>query len=83
LGAAGVDYVVVRRREKFTNYYQGSLEYGIPDARAELLHLDMEGAEEKFERIVGITGEIKLWWPANRFRDRKEPQRGLNLDAST
>jgi hypothetical protein len=39
LDAAQVDYIVLRREETFTQYYKDWLEHGIPDQRAELLHL--------------------------------------------
>ena len=39
LDAAQVDYIVLRREETFTQYYKNWLEHGIPDQRAELLHL--------------------------------------------
>jgi 4-amino-4-deoxy-L-arabinose transferase-like glycosyltransferase len=39
LDAAKVDYIVLRRKETFTRYYQEWLTHGIPDPRAELLHV--------------------------------------------
>jgi 4-amino-4-deoxy-L-arabinose transferase-like glycosyltransferase len=39
LDAAQVDYIVLRRSETFTQYYKEWLERGIPDSRAELLHV--------------------------------------------
>jgi len=48
LDAAQVDYVVLRRGEKFTHYYEDWLTRGIPDQRAELLRLTSVAGEEKF-----------------------------------
>jgi len=39
LDAAHVDYLVLRRGQTFTRYYEDWLTHGIPDPRAELLHL--------------------------------------------
>jgi 4-amino-4-deoxy-L-arabinose transferase-like glycosyltransferase len=39
LDAANVDYVVLRRQEKFTKYYEDWLAHGIPDPRAQLVYL--------------------------------------------
>lgn len=47
LDAAQVDYVVLRRGEDFTRYYEDWLTRGIPDHRAELLRLS-SGADAKF-----------------------------------
>ena len=44
LDAAQVDYVVLRRGEVFTQYYKDWLTRGIPDARAELLHVPVTNA---------------------------------------
>jgi hypothetical protein len=38
LDAAKVDYVVLRRGVKFTEYYENWLTHGIPDARAQLVY---------------------------------------------
>jgi 4-amino-4-deoxy-L-arabinose transferase-like glycosyltransferase len=38
LGAAQVDYVVLRREEKFTRYYEDWLTRGIPDPKAQLVY---------------------------------------------
>jgi hypothetical protein len=46
LDAAQVDYVVLRRDEKFTKYYQDWVEHGIPNQRAELLQLPVDGADK-------------------------------------
>lgn len=48
LDAAQVDYVVLRRHEKFTRYYDEWLAHGIPDHRAELLQLPSAAAADKF-----------------------------------
>jgi hypothetical protein len=48
LDAAGVDYVVLRRGEKFTKYYEEWLNHGIPDHRAELLRLPALTGVDKF-----------------------------------
>src|SRR5262249_2950792 len=46
LDAAQVDYVVLRRREKFTQYYEAWLARGIPDRRAEFLHVSPDADTE-------------------------------------
>jgi len=46
LDAAQVDYVILRRGEKFTQYYEQWLTHGIPDDRAELLQPSVAGAEK-------------------------------------
>jgi hypothetical protein len=47
LDAAQVDYVVLRRGEKFTKYYQDWVEHGIPDERAELVDISpLAGADQ-------------------------------------
>lgn len=48
LDAAQVDYVVLRREEKFTQYYEDWLTHGIPDHRAELLQLSSVAGADKF-----------------------------------
>jgi 4-amino-4-deoxy-L-arabinose transferase-like glycosyltransferase len=48
LDAAEVDYIVLRRGEKFTQYYEDWLRRGIPDRRAELLQLPSVAGAEKF-----------------------------------
>ena len=47
LDAAQVDYIVLRRDETFTQYYKEWLEHGIPNRRAELLHVSPE-ADARF-----------------------------------
>ena len=47
LDAAQVDYVVLRRDTKFTQYYEAWLTRGIPDRRAELLRVSPD-ADTKF-----------------------------------
>jgi 4-amino-4-deoxy-L-arabinose transferase-like glycosyltransferase len=47
LDAAHVDYIVLRKGAVFTKYYEEWLNRGIPDRRAELLHLP-SGADAKF-----------------------------------
>jgi len=37
-----VDFVILRRDGKFTQYYEDWLTRGIPDSRAELLHVSPE-----------------------------------------
>ncbi|HYM74925.1 MAG TPA: glycosyltransferase family 39 protein [Candidatus Dormibacteraeota bacterium] len=49
LDAAQVDYVVLRRGEKFTQYYDDWLTHGIPDKRAELLQLASVAGGDSFE----------------------------------
>lgn len=39
LDAARVDYIVLRRGETFTKYYDEWMTQGIPDSRAELIHV--------------------------------------------
>jgi len=47
LDAAQVDYIILRRGEAFTQYYEEWLKRGIPDPRAELLHVS-PGVDAKF-----------------------------------
>ncbi len=47
LDAAKVDYVVLRRGQKFTRYYEEWLDHGVPDRRAELLRAPL-GADAQF-----------------------------------
>jgi len=50
LDAAQVDYVIERKDQKFTRYYEDWLLNGIPDRRAELLDLSsIPGAADKFK----------------------------------
>jgi 4-amino-4-deoxy-L-arabinose transferase-like glycosyltransferase len=46
LDATKVDYIVLRRGEKYTKYYEEWLEKGIPSPRAERLRLPLSGAEK-------------------------------------
>ena len=46
LDAAKVDYIVLRRGEKYTKYYEEWMEKGIPSPRAELLRPSVSGAEK-------------------------------------
>ncbi|HEV2732026.1 MAG TPA: glycosyltransferase family 39 protein [Terriglobales bacterium] len=46
LDAVEVDYVVLRHGEQFTKYYEDWLTHGIPDHRAELLHLSIPGSDK-------------------------------------
>jgi len=48
LDSAQVDYVVLRRDQKFTKYYEDWLAHGIPDRRAELLQLPALVGVDKF-----------------------------------
>jgi 4-amino-4-deoxy-L-arabinose transferase-like glycosyltransferase len=48
LDAAQVDYIVLRRGEKFTQYYEEWLTRGIPNPRAELLQLPSVADAERF-----------------------------------
>jgi 4-amino-4-deoxy-L-arabinose transferase-like glycosyltransferase len=48
LDAAQVDYVVLRRGEKFTQYYAEWLTQGIPNHRGEVLHLSSVAGADKF-----------------------------------
>lgn len=47
LDAEKVDYIVLRRGQPFTKYYQEWMTQGIPDSRAELLHIS-PGADAEF-----------------------------------
>jgi hypothetical protein len=47
LDDAQVDYMVLRRGETFTQYYEEWLQRGIPDRRAELLHVS-SGVDAKY-----------------------------------
>jgi len=46
LDFAKVDYVILRRDSKFTRYYENWLTHGIPDPRAELLHVPPDAANK-------------------------------------
>ncbi len=48
LEATQVDYVILRRDERFTKYYQEWLTHGIPDHRAELVQLSSVPGADKF-----------------------------------
>ena len=48
LDAVQVDYVVLRRGEKFTQYYEEWLTHGIPDQRAERLQLPSVAGSDRF-----------------------------------
>jgi len=48
LDAAQVDYIVLRRGERFTQYYEDWLNHGIPDHRAERLQLPSASDTDKF-----------------------------------
>lgn len=48
LDSAHVDYVVLRRDEKFTKYYEDWIEHGIPDGRAEPVDLPSIPGADKF-----------------------------------
>lgn len=48
LDASKVDYVVLRRGEKFTEYYEDWLKRGIPDSRAELAYVSSGENAGKF-----------------------------------
>jgi 4-amino-4-deoxy-L-arabinose transferase-like glycosyltransferase len=48
LDAGRVDYIVLRRGEHFTRYYEDWLTHGIPDQRAELLQLPSFPGADKF-----------------------------------
>ena len=48
LDATRVDYVILRRSEKFTQYYEDWLEHGIPDRRAELVQLPSIAGVDRF-----------------------------------
>jgi hypothetical protein len=39
LDAIKVDYIVLRRGQKFTKYYEAWMTHGIPDSRAEPIHV--------------------------------------------
>jgi len=46
LDAVRADYVILRRGEEFTKYYEDWLAHGIPDHRAELLQVSVAGADK-------------------------------------
>lgn len=48
LDAAQIDYVVLRRGERFTRYYEDWLTQGIPDREAERLQLSSVAGADKF-----------------------------------
>lgn len=48
LDVAAVDYVVLHRGEKYTHYYESWLTNGIPDPRAELVHLSLGANTSQF-----------------------------------
>jgi hypothetical protein len=48
LDASQVDYIVLRREEKFTQYYAEWLTHGIPDPRAELVQPSSVTGADKF-----------------------------------
>jgi 4-amino-4-deoxy-L-arabinose transferase-like glycosyltransferase len=48
LDAARVDYIVLRRSEKFTQYYEDWLMHGIPDSRAELVNVSSDADPGEF-----------------------------------
>jgi 4-amino-4-deoxy-L-arabinose transferase-like glycosyltransferase len=58
LDAARVDYIVLRRGEKFTQYYEDWLTHGIPDHRAELLQLSSVAGADKFVVFRWHRGEF-------------------------
>jgi 4-amino-4-deoxy-L-arabinose transferase-like glycosyltransferase len=68
LDAAQVDYVVLRRDQKFTHYYDDWLMHGIPDARAELLQAPSIAGADKFaiyrwhrsEHASGAPNDIEI-----------------------
>lgn len=62
LDAAQVDYVVLRRGEKFTQYYEEWLTRGIPDHRAELLQLSSVAGADKFVVYRWHRGESAGAW---------------------
>jgi hypothetical protein len=65
LDAAQVDYIVLQQGEKFTKYYEDWLEHGIPDRRAELVHVPLVNENGGyvvyrwhrigFERLTGFS----------------------------
>jgi hypothetical protein len=65
LDAAFVDYIVVRRKEKFTQYYDDWMAHGIPDPRAELVYVS-QGAN---------AGEIVVYrWHRDNSSHPKLPE---------
>ena len=48
LDAAKVDYVVLRRDDRFTQYYEDWLTHGIPDPRAELVYVSSGASADRF-----------------------------------
>jgi 4-amino-4-deoxy-L-arabinose transferase-like glycosyltransferase len=69
LDAARVDYVVLRRGEKFTQYYEDWLTHGIPDHRAERLQLSSVAGADKF---------VVFRWHRGEFADSSVPKQTQN-----
>jgi hypothetical protein len=76
LDAAQVDYIVLRREEKFTQYYAEWLTYGIPDPRAELV---------RPSSVVGADKFVIYRWHRNGVGESsssvgKKTQKGVSQD---
>jgi 4-amino-4-deoxy-L-arabinose transferase-like glycosyltransferase len=76
LDAAQVDYVVLRRGEKFTQYYEDWLTHGIPDHRAELLQLSSVAGADKFVVFRWHRGEFADSSRSVPKETRNEAKRG-------
>jgi 4-amino-4-deoxy-L-arabinose transferase-like glycosyltransferase len=69
LDAAKVDYVVLRRGEKYTHYYEDWITKGIPDRKAELLHVPSSVNDGQFVvyRWHRNDSTLTLWERTNYF----------------
>jgi hypothetical protein len=76
LDAAQVDYVVLRRGEKFTQYYEDWLTHGVPDHRAELLQLSSVAGADKFVVFRWHRGEFADSSRSVPKETRNEAKRG-------
>lgn len=80
LDAAQVDYVILRRGEKFTQYYEEWLAHGIPDNRAELVPLPSLSGSDKFAVYRWHWGEYAhSFHTAEANVDSKEPPANVTV----
>lgn len=77
LDAVQVDYIVLRREEKFTQYYEEWLAHGIPDHRAELLQLSSVAGSDKFVVYRWHRGEFAGTWHSVPEPTQKVISKGL------
>jgi len=57
LDAVQVDYIILRRGERFTRYYEDWVTHGIPDHRAELQQVSSVPGSDKFVVFRWHRGE--------------------------